>query len=410
MSFVLTLLALCIFAWFLRSGRNPLAAPRAWLFPAVLAVAALFIPVLRAKLFLLSIPMQIALALLVAAAFERRRQGSAAARALIGLGAWAAAFAGSLALTRLIAGASGDYGHVLDFAWAKLRYLGALPEDPAVLSFGTRLLWHGPFRTGSPGELLWMLGAVGMALPIAAATAVPAWLRGRGDDRVAVLMAFAVASIVAALLISRLGVLCGLVVPVAVAVLLRGERRVAAAAWMIGLLLLQGSLFAMRMSHYTLDKWYPPRTTSELTAAVEWIRDHLPDQGAIAADFVHSTAILAHTRHPVVLQPKYETRRSRERIEAFVTGLYQQSPEDFRRLLREAFDARYLLVNVPLLWESRYQAGLPYSAPAPPRGSAAEAFLATAREDYGAVPGFRLLYASAREPALFRLYQIQAPD
>jgi hypothetical protein len=407
---VATLLALCIFAWFLRSGRNPLAAPRAWLFPAVLAAAALLIPVLRAKLFILSIPMQIALALLVAAAFERRRPSSASPRVLVGLGSWGAAFVVSLALTQWIAGGSGDYGHVLDFVWAKVRTLGALPEDPAALSFGARLLWHGPFRTGSPEQLLRILSAVGMALPIAAATAVPAWLRGRGDDRVAVLMAFAAASLVGALLISRLGVLCGLLAPVAVVVLLRDERRIAAAAWMIGLVLLQGGLFAARMSHYTMDQWYPPRATSDLAATVEWTRDRLPDDGAIAADFVHSTAILAHTRHPVVLQPKYETRRSRERIEAFVTGLYGQSPEGFRRLLRQEFDARYLLIHVPLLWESRYQAGLPYSASAPRPGSAAEALMTARREDFAAVPGFDLLYASAREPSFFRLYRLEPSD
>jgi hypothetical protein len=180
MTFVATLAAGCVFAWFLRTGQNPLATGRAWWFPAVLGAAALVVPVLRAKGFLLSAPMQVAVVMPVAAALAKRSPHPAAARVGGGLAAAIVAFALSLAATRWIAGEASDYGHVFEFVWSKIRFLGARPEDPAALSFGARLLWQGPFGTGSPEHLLEALAATGVLLPVAVLTEVPRWVRGRG--------------------------------------------------------------------------------------------------------------------------------------------------------------------------------------------------------------------------------------
>jgi hypothetical protein len=71
MTFVVTLELACVFAWLLRTGRSPLAVGRAWIAPAVVAVGSLFVPVLWSKLLLLSVPMQLAVGLGVAAARGR---------------------------------------------------------------------------------------------------------------------------------------------------------------------------------------------------------------------------------------------------------------------------------------------------------------------------------------------------
>ena len=409
MAFVVTLGAGCVYAWFLRSGQNPLSTRRSWWFPAVLAGASLIVPVLHAKLFLLSVPMQIAVAMPVAAAFERRSRNPAAARVLGGVAAWIVAFTVSLALTRLVAGDAGDYGHVLEFVWSKLRHLGVLPEDPLELPFGARLLWQGPFATSSPAQLLRALAATGVLLPVAVLAAVPRWRSGRGDGREPVLMAFALACIVAALLIRRLEILCGLVAPVALAVLLSRLRPAPLAAWTVGLALVQAAAFANHLGGYSLNRWYDPQKAAALSETIDWMRAHLPGEGAIAADFVSSPAILAHTGRPVVLQPKYETRRSRERIERFIEALYRRSPSGFRRVLVDEFGARYLLVDLPLLFDSRYQAGIGYDVAHVPAGSAAAALLHPEAEVYANVAGFRLLYATSGELPLLRIYELEAP-
>jgi hypothetical protein len=407
MGFVAAIEAACLFAWFLRTGRNPLSAPRAWLFPAVLVLFSVAVPVLHAKLFLLSLPMQIAAALLLTAALERRFRWPAAVGAGVGLASWCACLGASIGLSDLVAREPASYGHVLELLWSKLRFLGTRPEDPQALSFGARILWQGPFETGSFRDLLRRLIVVLVALPVAIASAVPGWVRGRGDERVLVLMAFALVSLVAATAVSRVVILAGLVGPVAVAIALRELPRASVVPWVVGLGLVQAVGFTSHMWNYRNDRWYQPSQQDEMAGAVGWIRENLPQGGAIAADFVNSTAILAHTGHPIILQPKYETPRSRVRIERFLTGLYHGSPAELRALLRESYACRYLLIDVQILWASRYQAGLADDTPEPPPGSAAAALMSPDPRVYAQVPGFRLLYRSPVDPPLWRLYEIE---
>jgi hypothetical protein len=148
----------------------------------------------------------------------------------------------------------------------------------------------------------------------------------------------------------------------------------------------------------------------QLAGTLHYIQDELPDEGAIAADFVVSSAVVAQTSHPAVLQPKYETARSRERIERFTKGLYHASPARFREILRRDFDARYLLVNAQFLLKSRYAAGIPLDAATPPPGSAAFYLLTDDRKFYGTLPGYRLLYQSHPRVPRFRLYDLADPD
>ena len=411
MRFFVTLEALCIVVWFLRSGQNPLAARRAWILPAILAAAALWVPVLRAKWFVLSFCMQAVAAMGLAAWVDRRVALGPHARRGVGLAALLACVAIASGLARGL-GAPDDYGHVIDFAWSKLRFLGALPDDPNLLSFGTRLLWQGPFETASFWGTLGTLVVPGVLLPVALARAAPDWLRGRGDGRVQVLLAFCAASIVAVCLVQRMVVLGGLLAPIAVCLVLRELRPGFPTAWVVGLGLVQTASFATYMHGYEarLERWYQPQQQLELARAEHWIGEHLPPDAAIVADFVNGTGILVHSGNPIVLQPKYETLRSRDRIEAFLGTLYHQPLAEFARLLGERFAARYLLIDMNLLWGARYQAGLPLSAWHPIEGTAAFELLNPNPRVYQHVPGFKLLYKSEDDSAFWRLYELDAPN
>lgn len=406
MGFVVALEAAAVFAWFLRTGQNPLAARWAWLFPALLGVASLAVPVLWAKLFLLSLPMQVLLALGAVALLDRWRDGPEWLRRAAGVAFFLVACTVAVAVTRLVAGEHGDYGHVFELMWSKLRTLGVLPADPTALSFGARLLWQGPFETGSVAFLydrLWVLGAL---LVVALLCAAPGWLRGRGDARVMVLMGFAFLGGVAAVLVQRLTVLEGLLAPVVVAVLLSSLRLPSALPWMLGLSLAQLGLFSAVLPSLARWTWYQPIERRNLTQFLDWARDHTDGRSAIATDFINSPAILAHTGHAVILQPKYETRRSRLRIESFVTGFFRDSPWEFHRRLKDEFDCDYLLVDVHVMRASRYQAGIP-EGDEPPPGSAASAFLSTDSRIFNEVPGFSLLYVNDATPPTWRFYRIE---
>ena len=399
MTFVVTLEAAAVLSWYLGSGRNPFSNAHVWPFPLVLAAGSLLVPVLRAKWFLFSLPMLLMAGLWLLAGIQRRYPLDRRSRPAAVLALCAVSVSLSLAL-------AGDYRHVFDLLWAKLIHLGRLPEDPLSLSFGARLLWQGPFTGGSPDHIARQLGLPGLLLIWAILGAVRNWRRGQGDDRLQPLLAFGALGLVLSFLIQRLVVLTGLLAPVATVWLLSRCRRrrwtwTAAAL----LVIVQAGLLGSTLLTTVGGTWYQPIESRNLARFLFWAQDNLDGRGAIAADFVNSAAILAHTDHPVILQPKYETRAGRDRIERFFTAFYHGSPADFRALLH-SYDCRYLLVDAYLMTILRYQAGLPWQQ-RPGPGTAAGSFLSTRPERYKTVPGFRLVYTSPQNPPVWRFYALE---
>ncbi|MDY6905153.1 MAG: hypothetical protein SWH61_10750 [Thermodesulfobacteriota bacterium] len=401
MVFVAALEIAAIVGWYLRTGENPLSAPGAWTLPALLMTGGLLIPVLRAKFFLLSWPMLLVIALLLMAHIERYNRLKPYMRLT------AVAITG-LTIFGITCFFSNDYSHVANFMWNKVIHLGLLPEDPNRLSFGARLLWQGPFMTLWPPDIFWQLGATGIFLAAGLVWAGKSWWQGRGDHRIQILLIFAAMATVCSLLVQRLMVLDGLLVPVITALLLSRIPQLWTWPWsrVLGgaLLCLQIPVLALMLPVMADTTWYPDSESRNLARFIDWTRTNLDDKGAIAADYVNSSAILAHTGHPVVLQPKYETLSSRQRIEQFLTTFYHGSPEAFYGLLEE-WDCRYLLVDGRTMSALRYQAGLPFSA-VPEAGTAAWSFLSRQAAIYTSVPFFRLIYTSRGMPPTWRLYRL----
>ena len=212
---------------------------------------------------------------------------------------------------------------------------------------------------------------------------------------------------------ARLAVLVGLFAPTAAAlVFARQPRKLLAFAGFGALTLAQAGVFAGFVREHRIEWYLPGPARSELVHLVEWVRANVPSDEPIAGDFVNSTALLAHTRNPIVLQPKYETDRSRREIEAFLTTFFQGTSAELAELLRANFRCHYLLVDRFVLWElSRATAGLRADERAPRPGTAAAAFLAPADEDLRAIPGFELLYRGERDVAGadYRLFRLTEP-
>jgi hypothetical protein len=402
MSFVFTLEVACVFAWYLRTGEGPMREKRAVLFPLLLAMGSLLVPVLRSKLFLLSLPMQM---LLVMYAVPRlpmaRRSGTPRGdlgRAAISLLLLLVLGVACGAIRDGLAPGSGHYAHVVDMMLAKLRYLGELPPDPNELSHDARLLWQGIFATGSPLLLAKYLGVLALLAPLSLLAYLEPWWRGReagGGARAAVTVLLGIAALVLALLVQRLIALAALLLPVLAVLLLASSlAKRGRAWWAAGSLLAQLLVAPVAFDRAALEAWYHPRLVQQLEGTLRYIQRNLDPRGSIAADFVTSAAVLAHTDHAVVLQPKYETPRSRARIERFIVGLYHESPEAFARILENEFQARYLLIDAGFLRRARYEAGLRNDSRPPARGSAAYRLLSDVRNSYSTIPGYRLLYES----------------
>ena len=410
MGFVFAVEAACLWAWFLRRGESPFAVRGAWAVLVGPVVAATLVPALRAQGTLLSLPLQLAFALLAVRLVRLRLPGLSR---VAGIGAGVAALAVLLLVERATAASSG-YAHVWDVLVAKLAHGGAFPTDPSELSFDARLLWQGPFATL---DVAWAARANAwmalLGLP-ALALAVPAWRRGSPFE--GLLGVGVLASLVLAWLFARLLVLPGLLLPVAAAVVVArfAHRRGVVPVACVALLLQASTLLSFVRA--PLNPWYlPPARQAEIAALVEEVRAKVPAGAPIAADFMNSTALLAHTGHPIVLQPKYETDRSRRRAEAFLLTFFHGSPAELHALVTGRFACRYLLVDRYTLGElSRATAGLAPNAPLPP-GSAAEVFLSEREDVLRGVPGFELVYrspesirrADGRPSDFFRLYRLE---
>jgi len=414
MSFVFALEAACVFAWFLRTKRNPFDTRAAWILPITLLAFSTLVPVLRSTAFALSIPMQLTWALAAAALWPRNGKRMAA------IAAWIMLAAAAWQWSRLSGLGIGEYGHVFSLLAHKIRYLGILPNDPGLLPIETRMMWQGPFATLGLGAGLRSLGVSALAV---APALVIAWrgLRSTREVPGVLVSAFACVSVLAAWLIERTVLLPGLLLPAVAAWSMARFSRSRPRAILGGLaflaVLLQGAETVRFLKARPLSWYLPAQRQAEIRALVDAIPALVPEGEAVAGDFMNSTAILAHTRRGIVFQPKWESKRSRERAAEFLTAFFHGTPDEMRELLRERYRCRYVVFDrftLGILQASRYSAGIPADWDGPEPGTCAAAFLSQDEEQLRGVPGYRLLYRSPGSirqsdgsPAdFFRLYEL----
>jgi len=420
MAFVLALLALAVSIAYVTSGLR-LADDRSGISFLLIVLAAAAVPALRESGFFTSPAVVALLGLPVAPSIERRYGLRGARGRAVAIVVAFGVFGLLLSTPRLAFGGGGAMSHVYEVVLAKLRFLGQRPADPNAISFDARLLWQGPFETL---PLAWTWHYLGLALPLGA-FCVWRLARRRPDPLEAVVLAFTLLSLPAAWFMLRLVVLPALALPVLAAMLVaRAGRQPEAGpglapprigAVVLGLALVwQGARFAGFAAHHEISWYRPSGLAPELRALVTAVDERVPADGAILADFVNSTALLAHTRRPICLQPKYETDASRRDAEAFLTTFFRGTPAALETLMRERFDCRWLVVDRNVLGrDSRWTAGLaPGEEPAP--GTAAARMLSRDADVLSSIPGFELVYRSPPtvlqrngEPYdLYRLYRL----
>jgi hypothetical protein len=419
----------CAAAWllFLRRDRNPFGRGPA-LMGLIAAVAiCLLVPSLRAKGVLLSPAMAGFMALACAARFSRQRPrrlaaGFVALAVFLGLGRVLAGYLGSAA----------DLDHVLALLLAKVRFLGHLPADPAQLDFDVRMMWQGPFATLEWREARRLLGPSLLGFLVLTVATALRWLRGEGED-----MHLFIGLLVALLglgswLTLRVSAALVIVLPAAIALWFaqrnqarKGRPR---SRWLpfagAGFMLVQALTFFGWASHAIPEgqgHWHWNLRRDRDRSMVAAIERFVPEGQAVAADFMVSTVILAHTQRPIIVQPKWERALSRRRVERLWNLLYHSSPSELAQELSGPLQARYLLLDrYTLQWlsSSRYLAGISDTGPKLPTGSALEALLAgnSARE-YPGVKGFELLWSDEPVAAFpdgierdfYRLFRLVSP-
>jgi hypothetical protein len=402
MSFFLALEVLVLALGLLRAEKSAFELRGAWAVLVGPVVAATLVPALAANGALLGLPLVLGFALLAVAVVRGRASEPLGRPRSIGVFLGSAAVLGVLG--RLLSPGRSGYAHVFDVVLAKVRHLGVKPDDPTAIPFDARLLWQGPFETMQPGELVGWLGTVGLLL-LLAVVAVALWRRRDLAGFELFLVALALASLPLAWCVSRGIVLLGLCLPMTLVLLARLPRRQELFLGLWLLTLMQTWSSAGLMKRWDLSWYRPVAHQEERAELVRWVRAHVDPAAPIAADFVLSPTLLAFAGNPIVLQPKYETEASRRRAQLFLETLFHGTPEEFRRVLRERFRTRHLVVDTGWLGASmQWAAG---STGTPPAGTAAALLLG--REAPAAGAGYDLLFhtgAPDGPPGRLRLYAL----
>jgi hypothetical protein len=332
--------------------------------------------------------MQIACALGLAGLAARR-----------GWGRWTAPVALAVFVALGSQGGPGEYSHVFGLVWHKLTQFGSLPEDPLALPAEVRLMWQGPFATLPPLLGVALLGLATLGLVFAGLRIA----RGPQAEPLGPLCLLALGSLPLAWLVERTLVLPALLAPALCAAACARWR----GSWIAGALLAQALLFAHYLSGYVIPWYQPPSRQQELAALVRWLPKFVPEGEAVATDFVNGTAVLLQTQRPILYQPKWESRQSRERIERFLDVFFHGTPAGLARMLREDYRCHYLLVDRAQLGIGcRYAAGI-RAGTEPPPDSPAAILCANDAARLDGLAGYKLLYRSPAD--VYRLFEL-APE
>ena len=283
----------------------------------VLAAGTLLIPVLRAKQVYLSPTMCALYALALAVWINGGRK-----KATIVFACWLAAF--------LVAGAwfqktYGEYAHVYELFFYKLRFFGVKPDAPTALPWEARVLWEGAFDTADAKEFWHSLAWCG-PLSLAGVVAALCEYRPRpnpddGGHRLP-LQIFALFTLLLfplSWMVVRYFTFLGFAASVLVAGLV--ARRI---WWRLAVLVAVVWQFAT-LDLKPLERIQPePR---EYRAVVDWIRENTPSNAVILATITESPVLWAHTSRPIILHSKFENWTIRERYREFLRAIYSNEAQ-----------------------------------------------------------------------------------
>ena len=311
--------------------------PRIPWFVIVLASGSVIIPVLRAKQLFISPTFCVLYALSLAVWINGGRK-----RAAIVFGAWLVVL---VAISLWLQKSQSEYAHVYELFFAKLRYLGVKPDDPARLPWEARCLWESAFNTATRGD--WWRN-LGWCLPLAI---VAGWKVGRMEVWKNVFIVFALLLVPLAWMVVRYFTFLSFAAAVVAAGLM--TNRIWWRAVLLGATVGQFAILDFRPMDRT------PVVPDNYRPLVAWINEHTPTNAVILASISESPVILAYTGRPTVMHSKFENKAIRDRYRELLAAVYGSQAE-FEAFAKKygadyfVFDNGFLLAGKD---SRRYKAG-----------------------------------------------------
>jgi Flp pilus assembly protein TadD len=316
--------------------------------------AAIVLPVLRAKFFLVSTGLTLSYALLIVLWLVPQRGRWSRKKVTLVTVVLMLLFVGAGQILQVV---MKTHSHVYALLWAKIRYLGMLPADPTLLPFEAKIMWSRSFESPTVGRIVMLcttsllFGFLGMVVVLSRISR-----RQATADQVLTFY-YAVASFVLFLTFDRmvvpatffLGVLGGMLWTPDV-----GWRKFAFLA-----LFFPCIMFELGKHHYL---HVPPRTPPK--SAIADVTSFLSKQTqlgeAVLSSIEMGGPIAAYAGRPVLIHSKFESKTLRNKVEKIYKAIFED--EKYLYDVCQEYGALYLVYQSDMALgfgpgSVRYEAG-----------------------------------------------------
>jgi tetratricopeptide (TPR) repeat protein len=307
---------------------------------AFLTVAALCLPVLRAKYFIFSPALMLGYALLALVwTFQRRgkhRKPYLPAEGLVVVGF----LGGALAIQSHL----GTYSHVFALLLNKIIFWGSLPQDAGQMPFEAKAMWTSAFVSPRLSELPLMLsfslvfGALGTGLMMLRI------FRRQARSHEVVITLLTVWMFLLFLMIHRMSVFAVFFLVLSLGALTVINRRRLRRAMYAGLGLAIVVQFFL-LPGFKLLAFRPNQ--ADVIGLLSFVESQTEKNSAVLTVFELGPSVALYARRPVILHSKFESKLLRDKVEQVYTSLYR-SEETFYELCQR-LNAGYFVYQVNMV-------------------------------------------------------------
>lgn len=326
---------------------------------------AMLSPYHRAHGLLLSPVSMLGLGLLMVWIFDQIRphQAGRGASRSVGLTLLKSAFAFAPLIALFLWGGqyAENYGHFAELLTAKISHLNVKPADPAQLSFDARIMWVPGLNSAGSKTVFTLFPYVMLLTIVFVLLSSRKFFKGRDRPDGLLFIVFMLASsFVAFLLFVRFHVFMVIFVAAAMGYLFAFTE--GGGAWKRNL---TGALLALfllgEFNHVVAapERWGRPMVYyGQMRELIDWVSNNV-DGEPVVANFGTSAAILTYAGNPIVLHPKFETPRIRDRVFEYGTIMFKGDEHQLRDWMEEK-QSRYLIYGMGEFsefkpeWQMRY--------------------------------------------------------
>ena len=352
--FYTVFLAFIVFEYFFRYEERETTVTPLLFIAGFNVLGGLLVPTLRAEGFLFSFSMLLTYALLAVWLLEKKIKlnllssiGCFALLALILVGG----------LSLLSGRHTGEYNHVYQLLYYKLRYFGAKPDDPSGMPFDAKVFWQAGFVSPTFSNMLIHFGGLFTAAAFGIGLTLGKFFKRQSTKLEEGLLFFLLAFIPLYLLFERLYVfLVFFMVPFTVMLLEvkpfknRRVKNISVAVILVGVLSYQA------YTGFTKDiKQNDAGVHREM---VTWLKNNAKEEGAVLSNFGIAGQIFAYAGKPVVLHPMFESADIRAKTKECYEALYK-SEDEFYNLCKK-YKTKYFVYEWQFIFDKtknsvRYQ-------------------------------------------------------